>query len=149
MRQRGRGGSNERTRGKLQDETSRPERQLLLLNSGHDGSGSGMTLLGSAQHQRLVDLLKDSVSTMTKLAGEINALAKTGSLWYTGRDLEPFRSPKLLTIEVLVDHLVRSIPGILAVEWHAHDEEARAEYRLLLGVLDLALVGAIGHTGRT
>ena len=67
-------------RGKLRDGTSRSERRLLLLNSGHSGSGSGMTLLGSAQHQRFIDPLKNSVSTMTKLAGEINALAKTGSL---------------------------------------------------------------------
>jgi hypothetical protein len=39
------------------------------------------------------------------------------------QNLETFRSPKLLTIEVLRDHLVRSIPEILAVEWHTHDEE--------------------------
>jgi hypothetical protein len=29
------------------------ERRLLLLNGGH--GGSGMALLGSAQHQRLID----------------------------------------------------------------------------------------------
>jgi hypothetical protein len=61
------------------------------------------------------------------------------------RDLEPFRSPKFLTIEVLVDHLVRSILEILAVKWHAHDEEARAKHRFSLGELDLVLVGAIGR----
>ena len=61
------------------------------------------------------------------------------------RDLEPFRGRKLLTVEVLVDHLVHSIPEILAMEWHAHDEEARAEYWLLLGELDLGLVRAIGR----
>jgi len=46
-------------------------------------------------------------------------------------------------IEVLIDHLVRSIPKILAVEWHTHDEETHAEHRLLLEEFDLALVGAI------
>ena len=59
------------------------------------------------------------------------------------RNLEPFRGPKLLTIEVLIDHLVRSIPEILAVEWHAHDEETQAEHRLSLGEFYLALFGAI------
>ena len=59
------------------------------------------------------------------------------------RNLEPFRSPKLLTIEVLMDHLVRSIPEIRAVEWHAHDEETHAEHRLSLGKFNLALVGTI------
>ena len=43
--------NEQRTSGKLRDDTSRSERRLLLLNSGH----SGMTLLGSAQHQRLID----------------------------------------------------------------------------------------------
>ena len=54
-------------------------------------------------------------------------------------NLEPFRSPELLTIEV-IDHLVRSIPEILAVEWHAHDEETHAEHWLSLSEFDLALV---------
>ena len=44
---------------------------------------------------------------------------------------------------VLIDHLVRSIPEILTVEWHAHDEETHAEHRLSLGEFDLALVGTI------
>ena len=61
------------------------------------------------------------------------------------RDLEPFRGRKLLTVEVLVDPLVHSIREILAVEWHTHDEEARAEYWLSLGELDLSLVGVIGR----
>ena len=52
------GGEGMKERGKLRDGTSRSERRLLLLNSGHSGSGSGMTLLGSAQHQRLIDPLK-------------------------------------------------------------------------------------------
>jgi len=59
------------------------------------------------------------------------------------RNLEPFRRPKLLTIEVLIDHLVCSIPEILAVEWDAHDEETHAEHWLSLGKFDLALVRAI------
>jgi hypothetical protein len=59
------------------------------------------------------------------------------------RNLETFRSPKLFTIEVLRDHLVRSISEILAVEWHVHDKETHAEHRLLLGEFDLALVEAI------
>jgi hypothetical protein len=49
------------------------------------------------------------------------------------RNLELFRDPKLLTIEVLLDHLVHSIPDILAVEWNAHDEEKYAEHRHSLG----------------
>ena len=49
------------------------------------------------------------------------------------RNLEPFHGPKLLTIEILRDHLVRSIPELLAVEWHAHDKETHAEHWLLLG----------------
>ena len=61
------------------------------------------------------------------------------------RDLEPFRGRKLLTVEVLVDLLVHSIPEILAMEWHAHDKEVRAEYWLSLGELDLGLVRAIGR----
>jgi hypothetical protein len=56
------------------------------------------------------------------------------------KDPEPFRSPKLL-----VEYLVRSIPGILAVEQHAHYEEARAERQLSLGELDFALVRALGR----
>jgi hypothetical protein len=45
--------------GRTSAESSRrSERRLLLLNSGHGGSGSGMTLLGSAQHQCLIDLAK-------------------------------------------------------------------------------------------
>jgi hypothetical protein len=59
------------------------------------------------------------------------------------RNLETFRSPKLCTIEVLRDHLVRSIPEILAVERHANDEGTHAEHRLWLGEFDLALAGAI------
>jgi len=58
-------------------------------------------------------------------------------------DLEPFRSPKLLAVKVLVDYLVRSILKVLAVEWHTHNEETRIENRLSLGELDFALVGAV------
>jgi len=43
-------------RGKLTGKTSTElKRRLLLLNGSHGGSGSGMTLLGSAQHQRLIN----------------------------------------------------------------------------------------------
>jgi hypothetical protein len=43
----------------LSAECSRESKcRLLLLNGGHCGGGGGMTLLGSAQHQRLVDLAK-------------------------------------------------------------------------------------------
>jgi hypothetical protein len=44
--------------GRLPETSKRSERRLLLLYSGHGGSGGGMTLLGSAQHQRLIDLAK-------------------------------------------------------------------------------------------
>jgi hypothetical protein len=54
--------------------------------------------------------------------------------------LKPFRGPELLTIKVLMDHLVLSIPEIMAGEWHAHDN---AEHQLSLREFDLALVGAI------
>jgi hypothetical protein len=46
-------------------------------------------------------------------------------------------------MEVLIDHFVRRIPEILAVEWHSYDEETQAEHWLSLGEFDLALVGAI------
>ena len=59
------------------------------------------------------------------------------------RNLEPFRSPKLPTIEVLIVHLVRRNLEILAVEWHAHDEKTHAENWLPLRGSDHALVGAI------
>ena len=59
------------------------------------------------------------------------------------QNLEPFHSPKILTIEVLIHHLVCSISEILAVEWYAHNEEMHAEHWLSLGEFDLALVGAI------
>ena len=44
-------------------------------------------------------------------------------------NLEPFHSPKLLTIEELdhLIHLVHSIPEIVVVEGHAHNERAHAE----------------------
>ena len=35
--------------------TKSERRLLLLLNGSHGGGGSGMTLLGSAQHQRLIN----------------------------------------------------------------------------------------------
>ena len=64
-------------------------------------------------------------------------------------DLEPFGGPKLFAIEILVYYLVRSISEILAVKWHAHDEEACTEHQLLLGELGLALYGAIGRMDLT
>jgi hypothetical protein len=62
----------------------------------------------------------------------------------TRRNLEPFRGPKFITIEVPIDHLVCSVPEMLTVEWPVHDEKTHAEYRLSLGEFDLALVGAFG-----
>jgi hypothetical protein len=59
------------------------------------------------------------------------------------RDLKPFRSPKFLAVEVLVDYFVCSISKVLAVEWHTHDKETRTEDGLPLGELDLALVRAV------
>ena len=41
-------------KGKLTVETSK-ELERRLLNGSHGGGGSGMTLLGSAQHQRLIN----------------------------------------------------------------------------------------------
>jgi hypothetical protein len=60
------------------------------------------------------------------------------------RNLEPL-SPQLLTIKVLVDYFGCSIFKVLAVEWHAYEEETRTKNWLSFRELDLALVGAICH----
>jgi hypothetical protein len=59
------------------------------------------------------------------------------------RDLELFRGPKLLTVEVFTGDLVCSISEVWAEEWHTHDKEIRTEHRLSLGKLNFALVGTV------
>jgi hypothetical protein len=62
------------------------------------------------------------------------------------RDVEPFRSPKLLAMLDIVDDLIRGIPEVLTMKWYAHDEESCAKNRLALRELHFALVSTIWHT---
>jgi len=50
------GGGGGRNGWSSAESSRRSERRLLLLlNGGHGSGGSGMTLLGCSQHQRLID----------------------------------------------------------------------------------------------
>jgi hypothetical protein len=45
-------------KGTIEDRRGSEARLLLLLDGSHGSGGGGMTLLGSAQHQRLIDPLQ-------------------------------------------------------------------------------------------
>ena len=52
-----------------------------------------------------------------------------------------------LTNEVLLYDLVRGIPEVLVVAWHALDGEVRTGHRLARRVLHVALVGTVWAVG--
>jgi len=62
-------------RRKLTAETSKEsERRLLLLNGSNGGGSGSMTLLGSAQHQRLINLAKTSGLVLCLLKSRLKLL---------------------------------------------------------------------------
>jgi hypothetical protein len=52
-----------------------------------------------------------------------------------------------LTNEVLLYDLVRGIPEVLVVAWHALDGEVRTEHRLARRELHVAFVGTVWAVG--